>query len=213
MIGPLTYLDAGLIAVALISGLLSMYRGLSRELLSLVSWVVAAALVLYFVLYQKKFAEEMATQMGTQVQIAQVVIGAVIFLIALVVVHLITSRISDSILDSRVGMIDRVLGFVFGLARGFVLVLVPYMFGHAFVPDESQHYAWVRDAKSLPYLKSAGESLRNLLLQVMPSSLTSPTTGEQQGFNDRLIIHNQVALSRGNYHITVTRMPVRSEGA
>ena len=36
----------------------------------------------------------------------------IIFLIVLIVVHLITSRISDAILDSRVGMIDRILGFL-----------------------------------------------------------------------------------------------------
>ena len=57
----------------------------------------------------------MAQQMGTQVAVAQIVIGAVIFLIVLIVVHLITARISDAILDSRVGMIDRVLGFMFGV--------------------------------------------------------------------------------------------------
>ena len=35
MLGPLTYLDAALLAIALLSGLLAMYRGLSRELLSI----------------------------------------------------------------------------------------------------------------------------------------------------------------------------------
>ena len=121
MIGPLTYLDAALLAVCLISGLLAMYRGVTREILSIVSWIVAAGAVLYFVLRHKKFAEEMAQQMGTKVEIAQVAVGSVIFLIVLVIVHLITARISDAILDSRVGMIDRVLGFIFGIARGFVL--------------------------------------------------------------------------------------------
>ncbi len=57
MIGPLTYLDAALIAVAFISGLLAMYRGFAREMLSIVSWLVAAGAVLYFVLYHKPFAE------------------------------------------------------------------------------------------------------------------------------------------------------------
>ena len=65
----------------------------------------------------------------------------------LIVVHLITARISDAILDSRVGMIDRVLGFVFGVVRGFVLIVIPYMFYEAFVPDEKQHFPWVRDAR------------------------------------------------------------------
>ena len=42
MIGPLSYLDAALLALGLISALLAMYRGLMRELLSIVSWIVAA---------------------------------------------------------------------------------------------------------------------------------------------------------------------------
>ena len=50
MIGPLTYLDAALVALAILSGLLAMYRGLTREILSILSWVVAAGAVAYFVL-------------------------------------------------------------------------------------------------------------------------------------------------------------------
>ena len=38
MLGPITYLDAALIAVCFISGLLAMYRGFAREMLSIVSW-------------------------------------------------------------------------------------------------------------------------------------------------------------------------------
>jgi membrane protein required for colicin V production len=174
MIGPLTYLDAALIAVALISGLLAMYRGLTRELLSIVSWAVAALAVLYFVLNHKKFAEDMAAQMGTQVAIAQIAIGAVIFLIVLIIVHLITSRISDVILDSSVGMIDRVLGLLFGIARGFILVVIPYMFYESFIPEPANQQAWIRDAKSQPYLKSTGDAIRSTLETHMPSSLTNP---------------------------------------
>ena len=39
MVGPFTYLDLALIAVSFISGLLAMYRGFARELLSIVSWI------------------------------------------------------------------------------------------------------------------------------------------------------------------------------
>src|SRR5690606_8969581 len=106
MIGPLTYLDAALIAVCFISALLAMYRGLTRELLSILSWLAAAGATLYFVLSQRQIAEDMAAQMNTQVAVAQIAIGAIIFLIVLIVVHLITARISDAILDSSVGMVD-----------------------------------------------------------------------------------------------------------
>ena len=160
MLGPITYLDAALIAVGFISGLLAMYRGFAREMLSIVSWAIAAAAVLYFVIYHKPFAQDMAQQMGTQVAVAQIVVGAVIFLIVLIVVHLITARLSDAILDSRIGMIDRILGFLFGVVRGFVLIVIPYMFYEAFFPDQNTHFPWVREAKTLPYIKGTGDSIR-----------------------------------------------------
>jgi membrane protein required for colicin V production len=172
MLGPITYLDAALLAVCFISGLLAMYRGFAREMLSIVSWVIAAGAVLYFVIYHKPIAQDLAQQMGTQVAVAQIVIGAVIFLIVLIVVHLITARISDAILDSRIGMIDRVLGFLFGVIRGYILIVVPYMFYEAFFPDPNTHFPWVREAKSLPYIKATGDTLRGSLESHLPSSLT-----------------------------------------
>lgn len=174
MIGPLTYLDAGLIAICFISALLAMYRGLTRELMSIVSWLAAAGATLFFVLSYKNVAEDMAQQIGTQVAVAQIAIGAVIFLIVLIIVHLITARLSDAILDSSVGMVDRILGFLFGLARGFLLVVVPYMFYTAFIPDEQNHLPWVRNAISAPYLQATGDAIRSVMETHVPTSLSQP---------------------------------------
>ena len=174
MIGPLTYLDAALLAVCFISALLAMYRGLTRELMSILSWVAAAAATLFFVKNYKDLATDMATQLGTPVAVAQIVTGAVIFLIVLIVVHLITARMSDAVLDSRVGMVDRVLGFIFGIARGFLLVVIPYMFYASFIPEEKDHVFWVRDGLSTPYIRSTGLAIRNTLEAHIPTSLSAP---------------------------------------
>ncbi|KAB2942757.1 MAG: CvpA family protein [Hyphomicrobium sp.] len=214
MLGPITYLDAAVLAVCFISGLLAMYRGFAREMLSIVSWAVAAAAVLYFVIFHKPFAQDMAAQMGTQVAVAQIVVGAVIFLIVLIVVHLITARLSDAILDSRVGMIDRILGFLFGVVRGFVLIVIPYMFYEAFFPDPNTHLPWVREAKTLPYIKGTGDSIRYMLEAYMPSSLTAPP-GEQPQEEQPAQPQQQGALENPRsdelaleapmrYHISVT---------
>ena len=48
-----SYLDAAILALALISGLLAMYRGFSREVLSIGSWIAAAGAAAFFILYQK----------------------------------------------------------------------------------------------------------------------------------------------------------------
>src|SRR6516162_3339703 len=108
MIGGISYLDAVLIAVVVVSGLVAMYRGLTREVLSILSWVVAAAALWYFIKYQRGLAEELARQFSdppqtSHIYIAQVAIGAPLFVVVLIIVHLITARIADSVLDSRVG--------------------------------------------------------------------------------------------------------------
>jgi membrane protein required for colicin V production len=180
MLGPLTYLDAALVALAILSGLLAMYRGFTREILSILSWVAALGALLYFVLYHKPAAEELGKQFNVPVPVAQIVMGAIIFLIVLIIVHIITARVSDTIQDSGVGMIDRILGFAFGAVRGFVLIVIPYMFYEAFFPDPSNQFDWVRSARSLPYIKSAGNTFRNILVKVVPPSLTEPKA-EQQG--------------------------------
>lgn len=170
------YLDAALIAVCVISGLLAMYRGLARELLSIVSWIAAVAAVGYFVFYHKPAAEQLAQQFHAPVIVAQVVAGGAIFLLVLIIVHLITSRISDAILDSRVGMIDRILGLFFGVLRGFVVIMIPFMFYEEFFPDEKSQYAWVREARSAPYLRSAGRPLKGALSTWMQKLSTKTET-------------------------------------
>ncbi len=177
--GPLTYLDLALLGMMLLSGLLAMYRGFTREVLSILSWVAAAAAVLYFVVAHKAAAQDLAKQFNdAPLVVVQIVVGAIIFLVALVIVHLITARISDTILDSNIGMIDRVLGFVFGAVRGFVLIVIPYMFYEKFFPEPSP-YVWVREAKSLPYLKSTGQTFERLLVRFVPQSLTDPKSDPQ----------------------------------
>lgn len=214
MLGPITYLDAALLAVCFISGLLAMYRGFSREMLSIISWAVAAAAVLYFVIFHKPFAQDMAQQMGTQVAVAQIVVGAVIFLIVLIVVHLVTARLSDTILDSRIGMIDRILGFLFGVVRGFILVVIPYMFYDAFFPDPNTQVPWVKEAKTLPYIKGAGDAIRFLIESHMPSSLTAPPgeqppdeapgQPQQQGWLENPGSDEFALEAAERYHISVT---------
>ena len=47
--------------------------------------------------------------------------AAAVFFVTLIIVSLFTVRLSDAILDSKIGALDRSLGFVFGAARGFLL--------------------------------------------------------------------------------------------
>jgi membrane protein required for colicin V production len=206
MIGGFSYLDVALLAILVLSGIVAMYRGLTREVLSILSWVAAAGACVFFVLKYKEEARGIADQFHAPVLVAQVAIGGIIFLIVLIIVHLITARISDTVLDSRVGAIDRILGLLFGLARGFVLVVIPFMFYESFVDKPEQQYPWVRDAMSRPWIKSTGDSLKIMLQRMVPPSLMGQPE-QQQGFI--LHDHNRPVTGAGGKRVRVVLYPAR----
>jgi membrane protein required for colicin V production len=155
---PITLLDVILLVVMLISALLAMVRGFMREVLSIASWAAAALLTLYS---YPKLKPVVLQYFSNDIVASAVTIGGV-FLGTLLVVSIVTIKISDMILDSRVGALDRTLGFLFGLARGLVIVVVAFLFFNWLVPDRSQP-EWVKNAKSLVVLKRTGDTLMSML--------------------------------------------------
>lgn len=155
---PITILDLVLLAVMLISGLLAMVRGFMREILSIAAWGAAAVVTLFA--FQKLLPSAKAYIDNDTV--ATIVVIAGVFIGTLIVVSIITVRISDMILDSRIGALDRTLGFLFGLARGLLIVVVAFLFFAWLVPDK-QRPDWVTAAKSRVVLESTGNWLMSLL--------------------------------------------------
>jgi len=154
---PITLLDGVLVGFTLVSAVLAMVRGFSREVLSIVSWVAAAAAAYFFypliVPYVAPYID------NDKVQIAAAAAG--VFFVALIVVTIITMKIADFIIDSRIGALDRTLGFLYGAARGVLVVAVGLLFFSWLVGPNPP--SWISQAKSLPLLESVGDWLEGLL--------------------------------------------------
>src|SRR3954470_16142536 len=159
---PITWLDIVLLSVMLISGILAMIRGFMREVLSIAAW--GAAAVATALLYNKLLPIAKANIPSDIIATGAVVGG--VFLLTLLIVSIITVRISDKVLDSRIGALDRTLGFLFGLGRGLVIVVVAFIFFAWLVPASKQPDG-VRNAKSRVVLENTGEWLQALLPQDM----------------------------------------------
>jgi membrane protein required for colicin V production len=157
---PFQLLDLILIGIMLISGLLALMRGFTREVLSLVAWG-ASAVAAYFAIKQQSLID-LALPYVDKLILAQIAVGALAFLVTLIVVSLISVKISDVVVDSAAGAFDRTLGFIFGLARGFVLVAIAYLFYGWLLPFDKQE-DWVRNAASLPMIKTVGETLLSFM--------------------------------------------------
>ena len=153
-----SYLDLGFIVVVLISALLSMVRGFTREVLAIVSWGAAAAAAYYFHPQVLPFIKPYIAKDT----IALAVAVAAVFFLTLIIISIITVRISDAILDSKVGALDRTLGFVFGAGRGVLLCAVAFLFFTWLMADKPMP-DWAANAKTGPMLAMAGNKLKDLL--------------------------------------------------
>ncbi|NDW04922.1 CvpA family protein [Jiella pacifica] len=149
----LTLLDASLVAIMLVSALLAMVRGFSREVLSIVAWAVAAIVAFLFYADLTPYAEQYISSRT----VAMAASAAAIFIVTLIIVSFITLRIADFIIDSRIGALDRVLGFVFGAVRGLLLVVVAMLFFNWLAPENQP--AWIANSASKPYLDDLGKQL------------------------------------------------------
>lgn len=155
----LTLLDIILIAVMVVSGLLAMVRGFVREVFAIASWVAAAIVTLYAYPHALPFAKQ---YIANDTFAMAATVGSV-FIVTLLIVSIITVRISDLVLDSRIGALDRTLGFLFGLARGFLIMVVAFLFFNWLVQNEQGQPDWIRDARAKLVLQSAGDWLISVL--------------------------------------------------
>ncbi|WP_036257399.1 CvpA family protein [Methylocapsa aurea] len=153
-----SYFDLGLIVVVLISAFLAMLRGFTREVLAIASWGAAAVAAIYLYPFVLPYAKPYISKEV----VAQAASAAAVFFATLIVVSLITIKLSDAILDSKVGALDRSLGFVFGAARGLFLCVIAFIFFNWLVPAQAQP-EWVKNARMRPLLLATGDQLMAVL--------------------------------------------------
>jgi len=185
---PITLLDGLVLAVTLFSAVLAMVRGFSREVLAVVSWAAAAFAAYKFYPTLLPFVQ----QYVSNDDVALIISAAAIFVVVLIVVSVITMKIADFIIDSRIGALDRTLGFLFGAARGILLVAVAMLFFNWLVAPPQQPQ-WVADAKSKPMLDSLGDQLVNLLPEDADSSIIERLRGTETGSDDEAQISDSDA--------------------
>ena len=161
---PIPALDLIVLGVTLISAVLATIRGATREILAILAWVVAAAAALLL----HKAAEPFVKNHIANETIAKVAAIAGIFLLTLLVVSIITVKISDMVLDSRIGALDRTLGFIFGVLRGLLLCIIGWVMLSWFL--QGQNPEWIQGARTRPMLESSGESLQSMVKTILPEN-------------------------------------------
>lgn len=125
------WFDLAMIVVLILSGIWSLFRGFLREMLSLLGFVVVVALAVYAYPYVFDALEGVVSESWVRqiVGLALLFIAAVVLFVGFVKLGvLLTHAMGLSILD-------RLLGFLFGLAKVVVFVSLLFVVGNRFLPD------------------------------------------------------------------------------
>jgi len=163
----MTLFDIAVVAIMLVSGLLAMVRGFASEILSILSWVVAAlaALLLYPLLLP--VVQTVAEPYWLALTISAVVIFGVVY----ITISSLTYRWTDRAHGGEIGFLDRSLGFIFGVFRGLFVVAVAFLLFTWLVPQRDDRPGWIDNARLLPLVDFVAGGLSSLAAQ----QSTAPT--------------------------------------
>ncbi len=196
---PISAIDIGGVLILLVSGILAYVRGLVHEVLSVGAWVGAIFATVFFYPAVKPYARDMIP-----VELAaDIATGVVVFILTLVILSLATRAVSTRVKDSALNVLDRSLGFLFGLVRGAVIICVAYLGFELIVPHDEQP-TWITSAKSMPLIQRGtrelyklipegaeidipsvqpDESTQDILKLIVPET-SAPKEPEVQGYSD-----------------------------
>ncbi|WCR11860.1 CvpA family protein [Paracoccus stylophorae] len=144
-----TIIDAVVAAVIILSAILAWSRGFVRESLAILGWIAAAILAFLFAATVRPMIAQLPVLdrfLGDSCELATIAGFAVVFALALVVFSIITPLFSSVVQRSALGGIDQGIGFLFGVARGILLVAIAFIVYDRVMT--SQQVAMVENSRS-----------------------------------------------------------------
>lgn len=146
----LNNLDVVFLVIVGVSALVAIARGVTKELLSITGWILAAVSVYYLLpvvdpIMQKYIASEV---------LSNLVSGMVILILFCIFWVLAVDKISTQIRFSKLSSLDRILGFIFGIFRGVIIVILLQIMISSLIPEESQKGVFAESR----YFKLAGDA-------------------------------------------------------
>ena len=172
-IAGLNLADCAIIGIIVLSALISLIRGFVREAISLATWIIAIIIAI-------KFAPVLSTYFENYIQTPSFRIAAaflIIFFVLLLIGSLINYLISTLVSKTGLSGTDRLLGLIFGFARGILFIGVIVMLANmTSVPKEN----WFQKSQLIPHFQGLSEWLKGFVPEQMQKigSVDKITTGD-----------------------------------
>lgn len=176
---PNTAVDIIVIIIILLSAGLAFIRGFVRESLSLGTWSIAA----YLGFTQYALVAPYLEQYVHQPQLRDFAGGLVIFGGVLLLLIPFSMYIRSFIKGEHITSIDRSFGFLFGAARGYLLISIIYLIVSWLLPEEKQP-AWLKEANTKPALAYGADMVKNLIPEEQRELMEKKAKSAQENSED-----------------------------
>ncbi len=135
-----TIIDGVVAAIIVISALLAYSRGFMRELMAIAAWVAAAIMAFLFSAQVQPLIEQvpiLGDFISGSCELTIIAAFAAVFAVTLIVFSIFTPLFSAAIQRTILGGVDQGLGFLFGVARGVLLVSVAFFLYQTILSSQS----------------------------------------------------------------------------
>ncbi|MFT7301123.1 MAG: membrane protein required for colicin V production [Porticoccus sp.] len=141
----MTWADWAIIAVLGLSALISVVRGFVKEVISLLIWVAAAVVASIFHDQLAVWMVGLITTPSLRLLTAWVVLFVVVLIIGGILNYLLGKLVEATGLSGT----DRLMGILFGLARGFIILMMMVILLPNVLPVDQD--LWWQKSKLIPY--------------------------------------------------------------
>jgi uncharacterized membrane protein required for colicin V production len=198
--------DAVVIAVLALSMLVAFFRGFVREVMSLFTWIGAGILTIYLFPHA---VELVKAHVHVSAELAAGMAALGTYILMLILLSLLVSVLMRYVkTSSEVGVMDNLLGLLFGAVRGAFIVSLGYLMLSFTLPEDKEQYPdWLKHAKTQPYAEEGGMYLKQVApkyiadLQKDMKHAQSTAAGKKYDFKEQL----------GHTSIPATLEPTPSE--
>lgn len=162
-----TIVNVAVFGVILLSAIFAYARGLTRESVTLLVWIGAAMAALKFYPKAVPFIQDFK-DLGEWTKWAAL---AAAFVVALIILTIVGSFISRIIANSPLRSIDKGFGFLFGAARGLLILAVCWIGYQQLVEPEYTHPS-IEASKGGQLVQDSADYLMGWMPTEMPPFLT-----------------------------------------
>ncbi len=169
-----TIIDGVVAVVIILSALLAYSRGFVRESLSIAGWVAAGVLAFLFAGQAEPLIREipiLGDFIKDSCELARIAAFAAVFAVGLIVMSLITPLFSSIVQRSALGGIDQGLGFLFGVARGVLLVGIALVVYDRVVTDQAM--PMIDDSRTARIFAKMQDSINDSIPEDAPGWIVS----------------------------------------